>query len=96
MKITIIHRSRCEPGSYVVVYDLSNGWRIQSAQLSRERQGKPRFSIYDPGLDPYHGPIGGADTLRACMVEVQRLADEQAEAGLAETQHQRELFVRKP
>ena len=70
--VTIVHRSRCEPGQYVVWYTLSNGWRITSAQISRYRQGTHRFSIYKPG-DAYAGAIGGAETLRECMKEVQRL-----------------------
>ena len=67
---------RTERVNNTVFRFLDNGWHIFSAACSRDRQGLKRFSLWRPDKDAWGGSkcIGGAETLKACMEEADRMA----------------------
>jgi len=74
-----MHIVRREKINNALFYHLSNGWYIMTAPCSRDRQGVERFSAWQPVAEAWGGVCrGGANTLRACLAEVERLSPSQS------------------
>lgn len=89
MPISIVKREKI---NNVLFYRLENGWEIMTAQCSRDRQGVARFSLWRPDQKAWGGAVcvGGAETLKACLIEAERLsppAPALDHGGLFEKEH---------